>query len=279
MSAGKKILVGFLSTLAWPVLLAALLVTSGNLVLNNLAHAGDLASTVVREITADRMTLSSLIDEYVKSADPKVSREIIKNRRQIENTLLSLGSSPEFEKTVSSTLNRISEAALSGASAVYIDFAPIVDEVTTKVNESAKSTVISKKNLANLKPTVIDLSRQSKTITQVKKALHMALLVWVLWLLLLVGLYSLTGKRIIRTFGIHFITIGVIGLTIRFVAPVLVRRAIENSDGVLYVQQAAPKILSILLSPIMNLSVGLAVIGIGLTFLYRKISKNALATS
>ncbi len=274
MSAGKRVLIGFLSTIAWPVLLVALLVTSGTLIINNLNHAGNLAATVVKEVSTNQSAIHSMVDEFIKSADPKLVTEIRKNRTQIESTIASLGSSAVFEKTVSSTLNKISEAALGGEPSVTVDFAPIANEVATKVNEAAKGTVITKKNLANFKPTVIDLSKQAKTITQVKNSIHMALLIWVLWLLLLIGLYLLTGQRIIRTFGVHFLTIGIIGLLIRFVAPVIAKKIIVDANGALYVQQTVPKILNTLLSPIMGPSIAFVIVGIGLTLFYWRLLKN-----
>lgn len=275
MSVGKRVLIGFLSTLAWPVLLAAFLITTANLVVNNLNHVGNLAATVVKEVSVNQAVLDSIIDEFTKSADPKVAKEIEKNRAQIESTIKSLGSSAEFESSVTSTLNQISEAVLNGEPSVKVDLSSLATLVATAVNEAAKSTVISEKVLASIKPTVIDLRQQSGTISAVKNQIHLALLIWVFWLGLLLGLFLLTGKRIIRTFGIHFITIGIAGLAIKFIAPKVIYKAIRDSDGALYVQQIAPKILNALLVPMMNLSILLIAIGVGLSFLFWRLPKRA----
>ncbi|MDP1711379.1 MAG: hypothetical protein Q8K86_02840 [Candidatus Nanopelagicaceae bacterium] len=264
MSGGKKVLVGFLSTLAWPLLLIALLVTSANLVVNNLGNAGDLAATVVKEVSANPNTLNSIIDEFLESADPKVANEIEKNRAKIERTISSLGASSDFQDAISSTLNQISRAVLSGASSVNVDFAPLATLVAEKVNEAAKRAVISKKILADIKPISIDLSQQSTTITKGKNLLRQTLFIWVIWLALLIGLFLLIGRRIMRMYGVHLVSIGIIGLALRFMAPVLAQKAIASSDSALYVQQIAPQILKALLSPIMTLSIVALVLGIAL---------------
>jgi len=264
MSGGKKILVGLLSTLAWPLLLLALLVTSANLIVSNLNHVGDLAATIVKEVSARPMTVNSLIDEFIKSADADAAKEIKKNRARIERTVVSLGSSSEFRELISSTLNQISQAALNGESSVNIDFTPIAALIADKVNEAAKSRVISKKILSDIKPTSIDLSKQSTTIRKVKNLLHQALFIWVLWLALLIGLFLLIGRRILRTFGAHLISIGIVGLALRFLTPVLAQNAITSSEDALYAQQIAPQILARLLSPIMTLSIAALVLGVAL---------------
>lgn len=264
MPGTKRVLVGILSTLAWTLLLIALLVTSANLIVNNLNHVGDLASTVVKEVSANPKTLDSIIDEFARSADPKVAREIEKNRSRIESTISSLGASSDFQEKISSTLNQIFQAALSGASSVNVDFVPLATLIAEKVNEVADRTVISKKILAEIKPTSIDLSKQSTTVRKAKNLLHQALYIWLLWLVILVGLFLLVGKRIMRIYGAHLISIGAIGLIIRFLAPVLAQRAVISSDGALYAQQIAPRILESFLSPVMTLSIVAVVLGIAL---------------
>lgn len=264
MPGRKKVLVGLLSTLAWPSLLIALLVTSANLVVNNLNHIGGLAATVVKEVSANPNTLSSIIDEFTKNADPNMAKEIKKNRARIERTIASLGASSNFQDAISLTLNQISQAVLSGASSVNVDFAPLATLVARKVNEAAKSTVISKRVLADIKPTSIDLSQQSTTVAKVKNLLHQALLIWVLWLALHIGLFFLIGRRILSTFGAHLVSIGIIFLALRLLAPVLAQNAITSSDGALYAQQIAPQILARLLSPVMILSIVALVLGVAL---------------
>ena len=264
MPGGKKILVGFLATLAWPLLLIALLVTSANLLVNNLNQVGDLAATVVKEVSTNPHTLDSLIDEFAKGAEPKLAKEIEKNRAKIEATISSLGASSEFHKAISSTLNQISQAVLNGASSLEVDLAPLAKLIAEKVNETAESTVISKKILADIKPISVDLSNQSKTITKVKDLLHQALLIWVLWFLLLIGLFLLVGRRVLRIFGAHLISIAIIGLALRFITPMLAQKAITSSDGTVYAEQIAPKILETLLSPVLTLSIVALVLGTAL---------------
>lgn len=190
--------------------------------------------------------------------------EIEKNRAKIESTISSLGASTDFQDANSSTLNQISQGVLSGASSVNVDFAPLATLVAEKVNETAKSTVISKKVLADIKPRSINLSQQSTSITKGNHLLRQTLFIWVIWLALLVGLFLLIGRRIMRIYGAHLVSIGIIGLALRFMAPVLAQKAIASSDSALYVQQIAPKILKTLLSPIMTLSIVALVLGIAL---------------
>lgn len=264
MPGGKRVLVGFLSTLAWPLLLMALFVTSANLIVNNLNHVGDFAATVVKEVSTNPHTLDSLIDEFTKSAEPKLAKEIEKNRARIERTIALLGSSSEFRELISSTLSQISQAALSGASSVEVDFVPLTTLVATKVNEAAKSKVINTKILTDIQPTSIDLSKQSRTITKVKDSLHQALLIWILWLILLIGLFLLIGRRVMQIYGAHLISIGIVGLVLRFLALALAQSSITSAGGVHYVEQVVPKVLETLLSPIMTLSVVALVLGAAL---------------
>ncbi|HUW87550.1 MAG TPA: hypothetical protein VMW30_04145 [Candidatus Paceibacterota bacterium] len=264
MSGGKKVLVGLLSTLAWLLLLIALLVTSANLLVSNLNQVGDVAATVLEEVSSSPNTLSSIIDEFTKNADPNMAKEIKKNRTKIESTISSLGASSDFQEKISSTLNQIFQAALSGASSVNVDFAPLATLVAEKVNEAAKSTVISKKILADIKPTSVDLSKQSTTIGKVKNLLRQGLFIWALWLVLLVRLFLLIGRRLMRIFGAHLISIGIIGLALRFMTPILAQKLIASSDSALYVQQIARQTLERVLSPLMTLSIIAVVLGIAL---------------
>jgi hypothetical protein len=280
MSAGKKILGGFISTLAWLVLAIALLVTSANLIVGSLNHVGESAAGIVKQVSADPATLNSLVDELAKGAEPQLAREIAKNRTQINQTITSLTSSQEFRDLIASTLDQISQAALHGSSSVTVDFSKIANFVAAKVNAAAKETLIKQKDLESLKPTVIDLSKQSKNIVNAKSKLRLALLIWVLWVLLLAVNFLLRGSVVLRTAGIQLISVGVIGLLIRFVAPAVLESILNKPDVAVYQRRVIPEVFTLLTNPILTFSIILLSVGVvatGLSIALSKKSKEPLA--
>ncbi len=262
MSASKKVLGGFISTLAWLVLSIALVVTAANLIVSNLNHAGESAAGILKQVSADPATLNSLIDEFAKSADSKLSQEIEKNRKQIEETITSLSSSTDFRELLTSTLDQISQAAINGAPSVAVDFSKLANLVASKVNATAKESVIKEKDLASIKPTVIDLSKQSKNITDVKNKLQLGLLIWILWFLLLGVGAMLRGPIVLRTAGFQLASVGAIGLTAKWAAPFLIDKVTASADMAVYQRKVIPEVIIELTSPILTLSFALVLAGL-----------------
>ena len=261
MSAGKKVASGLVSTLASLVLTIAFVVSIANVMVASMSHVGESAAAVVKQVSADPASLNSIVDEFAKNTDAKFASQINKNRAQINEAIASLGSSQEFRDLIASTLDQISKATLDGAPSVTVDFSKIANVVATKVNAAAKSTVISQKDIASLKPTVLDLSKQSKNITNIKSKIHLALLIWVLWLLLVLLGFWLRGIKAVRTFGFQLLTLGVIGLAIKFLTPTIVDKVLKNSSGAAYQRKVIPEVVNSLGSPIFTLSIAFSVIG------------------
>ncbi len=261
MSASKRVLGGFLSTLAWLVLSIALVVTAANLIVTNLSHVGESAAGILKEVSADPAMLNSLLDEFSKGADPKLAREIEKNRTQIEETINSLASSADFQGLLSSTLDQISQAAINGSPSLSVDFSKIAAMVATKVNAAANETVIKQQNLDSLKPTLVNLSKQTKNITDVKNKLHLGLMIWLFWLLLLAVNFLIRGRVVLRTAGIQLASVGLLGMSLKLAAPAIIDKFTKNADMVAYQRKVIPEVITSLISPIFTLSIALLITG------------------
>lgn len=261
---GKKSAFALTSILAWLALLIAFLATMVTMTVNNMSHVGDTASTIVQRLSKDPATIDSLLEEFKKTADPKTVAEIDKNRATIESTISSLGGDKVFQDSLADTLNKISEAILSGSTSVTIDFGPLANAVATKVNEAAKSTVISKKELAKLKPQVLDLSKQSNNISDARNKVAEVTLVWLFWLVLLGVLYLLKQWKFVRTAGWQLFSVGILFLALRFVAPVVLDRALVDSDSPAYLKDLLQEVLKTLFGPMMTLSFIAAFVGFAL---------------
>ncbi len=277
MSLGRKLGVGLVSTLTSLVLTLAFLISVANLMVSSMSHVGESAASVVKQVSNDPESINSIIDKFAKNADPKLVAEINKNRAQINEAVSALGSSPEFRELIASTLDQISKATLDGSQSVTVDFSKIVGEVATKVNTAAKSTVISKKNIANIKPTVLDLSKNSQKITDIKSQIRIALVIWIFFVLLVALGYWLRGAKAFRTIGFQFLSLGILGLGIKFLSPSIVDRALKNSDGLAYLRKVIPAIVNSLGSPIFILSAVFSALGVifivGATVVLRKKSQ------
>lgn len=261
---GKKSAFALASMLAWLALLIAFLATMATMTVNNMSHVGNTASTIVQRLSKDPATIDSLLDEFKKNADPKTVAEIEKNRTTIESTISSLGGDKAFQDSLADTLNKISQAILNGSKSVTVDFGPLATAVATKVNEAAKSTVISKKELAKLKPQVLDLSKQSNSISNARNKVEEVTLAWLFWLVLLGVLYLLKQWKFVRTAGWQLFSIGILFLALRFVAPVVLDKALANSDSPVYLRDLLQEVLKMLFDPMMTLSILAALAGFAL---------------
>lgn len=258
---GKKSLIGFVSTLSWLVLLASFLATVALLSVDNLKHVGNSASSIVRELSKNPSDINSLIDDFRKNADPKTVAEIDKNRAKINATIASIGGSKEFQDSLALTLNKISQAILNGSSSVQVDFTKLATLVADEVNKASNSTVITKKELAKLKPKTLDLGKQSKVVNNVRNRITEVMLSWLLWLILLGVLYLLKRWKVLRTAGWQLFSIGVIFLTIRYGAPIIANHALTNSTLPVYQRDLIPQVLDALTGSLVVVSVVAFVLG------------------
>lgn len=258
---GKKSAFALASILAWLALLIAFLATMATMTVNNMSHVGNTASTIVQRLSKDPATINSLLDEFKKNADPKTVAEIEKNRTTIESTISSLGGDKTFQDSLADTLNKISQAILNGSKSVTVDFGPLANAVASKVNEAAKSTVISKKELAKLKPQVLDLSKQSNSISNARNKVAEVTLAWLFWLVLLGVLYLLKQWKFVRTAGWQLFSVGILFFALRFVAPVVLDKALVNSDSPVYLKDLLQEVLKTLFGPMTTLSIITALVG------------------
>lgn len=264
---GKKTLIGFVSTISWIVLLASFLATVALLSVDNLKHVGNSASTIVNQLSKSPSDINSLIDDFKKNADPKTVAEIDKNRAKINETIASLAGSKEFQDSLASTLNKISEAVLNGSSSVQVDFTKLATIVANSVNKASNSVVISKKELAKLKPKTLDLGKQSKVVNNVQTRIDEVMLCWLLWFVLLGVLYLLKRWGVLRTAGWQLFSIGVIFLSIRFGAPIIANHTLANSTLPIYQRDLVPQVLKALTGSLVETSIVACLLGLILIFL------------
>lgn len=276
---GKKAAIALISVLAWLLLLAAVVATSAALSISSLNHVGNSASNIVQELSKNQSAINSLIDEFKKNADPKTSLNIEKNREAINRAIASLGSSKEFQDSIAATINEISQAIISGSSSVKIDFSQIAAQVSAKINAAAKSTVISKKELAKVKPYILDLGKQSRVIKNVHSRVELVLLAWILWLLLLGALFLLKGIKVFRTAGGQLLSIGLSILIIRYVAPWFATRVLEKSDLAVYQRDLIPLIFNTLSKSIIDVSIVLIIAGVILLLVFRAITQKSVKSN
>ena len=266
---GKKSAVVLVSTLSWFALLVAFLATAAIMTVNSMSHVGNTASAIISHLSKNPATIDSLLDEFKKNADPQTVAEIDKNRVTIDSTIASLGGDKAFQDSLASTLNKISEAILNGSSSVTVDFGPLAVAIADKVNAASKTQVISKKELAKIKPQTLDLSQQSKNISDARNKIKEVTLTWLLWLVLLGVLYLLIGWKVLRTAGWHLFSIGVVFLIVRFGAPIVMNHFLSNSTWPSYQRDLVPEVLNALTHPIVTLSIVLCVAGFSIAVLER----------
>lgn len=259
---GKKYAFAITSTLSWLALVVAFLATMATMTINTMSHVGNSAATIVQHLSRNPATVDSLVSEFKKDADPKTVVEIDKNRATIESTIASLGGDKAFQDSLASTLNKISEAIFSGSQNVTVDFGPLARVVADRVNASAKSPVISNKELAKLKPKILNLSKDSTNISDARIKVKEVTLVWLLWLVLLGVLYLLRKWKVLRTAGWQLFSVGTIFLGVHFAAPLIVREVINNSDMSVFQRDLLPEVLKSLTQPMMFLSIFALIAGV-----------------
>ena len=276
---GKKTLIGLVSTISWVVLLASFLATVALLSVDNLKHVGNSASAIVNQLSKNPADISSLIEDFRKNADPKTVAEVDKNRAKINETIASIGGSKEFQDSIASTLNKISEAILNGSSSVQIDLSKLANIVANAVNKASNSVVISKKELAKLKPQTLELGKQSKVVNNVRHWITEAMLAWLLWLILLGVLFLLKRWKALRTAGWQLFSVGVLFLVIRYGAPILANNSLNNSALPIYQRDLIPQVLKVLTGPLVEVSIVASVFGLVLIILEQGLRRRSPSKS
>ena len=89
----------------------------------------------------------------------------------------------------------------NGSTSVTADFGSLAAAVADRVNAAAKTPVITKKELAKLKPKVLDLSKNSTNISNARNKVKEVRLAWLLWSILLGVLYLARQWKFLRTAG------------------------------------------------------------------------------
>ena len=260
----KRILTGLLSLLSWLWLLIAVVATSATLMLSGLGHTENLASTILQDFLKDQNTMNSLIDEFKKDVDPQIAKQIEKNRDSISQTIESLVASAEFQDALSKPLNQIAQGILAGSATVKVDFSQITTLIAEKVNTAAKSKIFSKKDLAELQSRVLNIEEQSKIYAQVHSNLRTAMLLWVAWVLLLVALFYLKGRAVLKTAGRQLLSIGVLILILKFGTPFVAGLIIKSSSGSSLLIDILPKVIGSVTTPMFNLAIVVLLIGTAL---------------
>ena len=267
MNLAKRMGCGLLLLISWLVLFAAVTVTSANLLLNEVSHPGGLISATLQDFSMDPKAATSLLDDVMKNAGADTKKQIEKNRATINQTIESLAGSVEFQNAVSKPADQIAQALLAGSPSVTVDFSRVAILAAGKINAAVKTTVIPKKELAKLKPQILKIEKQSKVVGKVHRKLRAALLIWLVWILLLALLFLLKKRGEVRSMGLQLVSIGVVFLIIRFVAPIVADFAVKKSTSPLYVVDLLPKILGLTLAPVLKLSIIVLVVGVVLLVL------------
>ena len=271
----KWILIDFLTLLSWPSLLIAIVASSAILTLSSLSHVGDFTSSFMQDSLKDKKNVNMLIDEFEKTADTRTAKQIEKNRVALNQAIESLITSTEFQDELSQPLNQISEGIIAGSETVEVDFSKLATLVAAKINAAGKSKIFSKKEIANLKPQVINIQTISQKYSKIRGTLNTLMLAWVIWILLFVALFFLKGHSVLRTAGRQLLSIGipmtlltlstpfVFGFVIKF----LLARVFPSIPSL--VTDLIPKVFASLINPSLNFAIVVSLFGIVLTGTHR----------
>ena len=267
----KWILIDFLTLLSWPSLLIAIVASSAILTLSSLSHVGDFTSSFLQDSLKDKKNVNMLIDEFEKTADTRTAKQIEKNRVALNQAIESLVTSTEFQDELAQPLNQISEGIVAGLETVEVDFSKLATLIAAKVNVAGKSKVISKKQIANLKPQVINIKAISKNYSDIHGALNTLMLAWVIWILLFVALFFLKGHSVLRTSGRQLLSIGIPMTLLTLTTPIAVGFVIKFLLATEFlsipslVTELIPKLIASLISPTLILAIVVFLFGIVLT--------------
>lgn len=260
--AGRRVLIATVSLLSWLILLVAVVATVSSMTIKNLDSVGNSVSKIVGNLSQNRNVLDSILNEIKKGVDPQTAKKIERNRSVIEPALESLGSSPAFQNSISLLLNSISSGLLNGSPSIEVNLSPIANVIAKKVNKISNNVVISKKELGQIKPQKISISHQSKFIVSLRHKLRMFMWSWVLWLFLLLWLFSLKGWKASRTLGWQFLSVGTTFLVIRWIGGRYLEISIHKSSLPSYFLELTNQGFGELTGVLMKFAVGMSVAGV-----------------
>ena len=257
----KRILIGFLSLLAQLSLLTAVVATSGTLMLNALPHAGSSVATILQNFSMDQGAVNLLIDEFMKDKDPRIAKQIEENKGAISQAIESLSTTAEFQDAISKPINQLTQGILAGSANVKVDFSQLARLIAAKVNTAAKRTVVTKQDLVDLKPKVLNIKELSNVAAQTRSKLQIGMLLWLLWILLLVALLYLKGRAVMKTTGIQLLFLGASLLILKFGAPFAAGFAIKNFSSSSSTIDILLKMVDSATAPVLNFAIVVLVLG------------------
>ncbi|MCX6429296.1 MAG: hypothetical protein NT152_07020 [Actinobacteria bacterium] len=258
MVIAKKLLVGLLSFLAWILLSLAILCTSATLALNGLAQSGKTTTSILQSVSTTPKAIDSIFTEIVKGADPKVAAELEKNKAEIIKVITSLTGSAEIQGAIATSLDALAQGVLNGDKSVSIDFSKVAGLVAKEINKAAKSTVVNTKDLDILKPKVIDISKESTVISDIRAKLRFGTYAWVLWAFIMSILFYLKRESVLKKAGRQLLSVGLPAIILPSIAPLVIQQfAIPD-----YAKDIFPKIAAQITGPALKFGATLSVIGL-----------------
>lgn len=265
----KKFAVATLSLLVWLSLTLAVLFTSLTLSLNELDQSGDIAVSVLEKISTNEMAISSIFDEIKKSTNPSTRKEFEKNRVPITKAIVTLSSTIEFKDFVATSLNDLSQGLLSGASNVSVDFSKIAPLFVNTINKSAKKTIITKRDLNKFTLKKFDISKQSEVLSKVRSKVHLGLIFWIIWALMLLGFFFLKREALLRILGWNLFSLGLPLVIFKFLTPFIA----GYLPAPAYLRANIPQLVTSIFGPMFIFGITLVTVG-GAVLIGRKISSN-----
>lgn len=253
----KKVAIGLLSFIAWVALVFAVLFTSLNLLFNGLNESGDVAASVLTKISTSDSAISSIFDEIKKSVDPKLAVEFEKKEEAIKEVITTLSASSEFKRAVASSINGVSRGLFSGANNVTIDFSETATLLVNAVNKANGTPIITKKDLSKLTLKTLDISKQSKILTQVQEKLHLGLLFWIVWVLIMLGVFFIKRGVLLKSAGWQLISLGPPLIILRLLSPLLINRVSAPA----YLKEVLPQLINSLFGPVFILGAAMFILG------------------
>ena len=207
----SKLLNATIYTFLYVFLIVASVASGAHFAANHVAQLGSTSSAIVSQVGVQRNTIVPLvIDQVIKSSDPKQAATIAKNRKQITEAISSLLADPELSGALAQAVSPIGMALTNGQKSATIDISKLISLIAKKVNTSAGSTVISARDLATIKKSQkIDLTKSAKAYHAVNSIISSFLLAWAGVVFFLVLLFWRRRKIALKTLSILLMTQGI----------------------------------------------------------------------